>query len=343
MLAGGTPATQLIERPPADLPSALRKYLQAPDWSAVEADMAWLEQPDNYLLRIIDSDYPPLLRELSNPPSALFLHGDPDLLALPQMAIVGSRNASTSGQGNATDFAAFLATSGLVVSSGLATGIDAAAHRGALQAGGLTLAVAGTGPDRVYPAHNRSLAHDIAADGLLVTEFPTGTPPLPGNFPRRNRILAGLSLGVLVVEAALQSGSLITARQAADAGREVFALPGSIHNPLARGCHALIREGAKLVETGEHILEEIAPLLRGAGLRPRTPTSAPQAERPAIDPAHQKLLDAMGFDPVTTDQLVELTGMGAAEVSSILLLLELQGHVSSAMGGQFTRLGNSLK
>jgi len=305
--------------------------------------MAWLEQSDNYLLKISDPDYPPLLRELANPPSALFLHGDPDLLSIPQIAIVGSRNASTNGQRNATDFAAFLAASGLVVSSGLATGIDAAAHRGALDAKGLTIAVAGTGPDRVYPARNRGLAHDIALDGLLVTEFPTGTPPLPGNFPRRNRILAGLSLGVLVVEAALQSGSLITARRAADAGREVFALPGSIHNPLAHGCHALIREGAKLVEAGEHILEELGPLLQRAGFRPTASESAPQADPPVIDPAHQRLLDVMGFDSVTTDRLVQQTGMSAAEVSSILLLLELQGHVSSGAGGQFTRLGKGLK
>ena len=344
LLATGTPATQLIAHPPADLPNALRKYLRAPNWSAVEADMAWLEQPGNYLLKISDPDYPALLRELADPPSALFLHGDPDLLTLPQIAIVGSRNASAGGQRNATDFAAFLAASGLVVSSGLATGIDAAAHSGALHAQGLTLAVAGTGPDRVYPARNRSLAHAIAVDGLLVSEFPTGTPPLPGNFPRRNRILAGLSLGVLVVEAALKSGSLITARQAADTGREVFALPGSIHNPLARGCHALIRQGAKLVETGEHILEELAPLLQGAKRQTTLETvSMPAADRPIMDPVHQKLLDAMGFDPVTTDRLVELTGLSAAEVSSVLLLLELEGHVSSGMGGQFTRLGKGLE
>jgi DNA processing protein len=201
--------------------------------------------------------------------------------------------------------------------------------------------VTGTGLDRVYPAQNRDLTHEIAREGLLVSEYPLGTPPLPANFPRRNRILAALSLGTLVVEAALKSGSLITARLAAENGREVFAIPGSIHNPLSRGCHALIRDGAKLVETAEHVLEELAPLL-GEQAPALQATPAPRAQRPtpAIDTQHQQVLDALGFDPATTDELVERTGFPAAEISSILLLLELQGHVSSAPGGLFTRLGN---
>jgi DNA processing protein len=304
--------------------------------------MRWLGQAHNRLLVISDPHFPARLRELPNPPSALFLHGDPDLLSLPQLAIVGSRNPSTGGRRNAHDFAAHLAAAGLVISSGLATGIDGAAHQGALDADGLTLAVTGTGLDRVYPAKNRTLAHEIAMSGLLVSEFPTGTPPLPANFPRRNRILAGLSLGTLVVEAALKSGSLITARLATEAGREVFAIPGSIHNPMARGCHALIRDGAKLVETAEHVFEELAPLL--PEVAPSTLGAAPEAitsvagEEP-MDPQHCRLLEAMGFDSVTTDELVERTGFPAAEVSSILLLLELQGHVSSAAGGLFTQLG----
>ncbi len=342
LLLAGNPARQVLERPPADISNALRNYLLKPDLEGVEADMRWLEQPDNRLLRITDSGYPARLRELPNPPSALFLHGDPDLLSLPQLAIVGSRNPSTGGRRNAHDFAAHLASAGLVIGSGLATGIDAAAHRGALDADGLTLAVTGTGLDRVYPAKNRSLAHEIAMSGLLVSEFPTGTPPLPANFPRRNRILAGLSLGTLVVEAALQSGSLITARLATESGREVFAIPGSIHNPLARGCHALIRDGAKLVETGAHVLEELAPLLSEAGFstHEHTPAASQTLGRDeAMDAQHRELLDAMGFDPVTTDELVERTGFPAAEVSSILLLLELQGHVSSGAGGLFTQLG----
>jgi len=342
LLTTGTPARRIIEHPPAAAPAALRDYLRSPDHAGAENDMRWLEEPRNYLLTITDPAYPALLRELANPPTALFLHGDPDLLSLPQIAIVGSRNPSTGGRRNAVEFAAHLARAGLVIASGLATGIDAAAHRGALDADGLTLAVTGTGLDRVYPAHNRALAHDIAMNGLLVSEFPTGTPPVAGNFPRRNRILAGLSLGTLVVEAALHSGSLITARLAAEAGREVFAIPGSIHNPLARGCHALIRDGAKLVETGGHILEELAVLLPDAGFVARpTPGQATAGDiSEGADPQHLALLEAMGFDPATTDELVQRTGFPAAEVSSMLLLLELQGHVSSGAGGLFTRLGN---
>jgi DNA processing protein len=342
LLAMAGSARQLIQSPPKNTPEALRNYLRKPDWHGAEADMRWLGQPHNRLLVISDPHFPARLRELPNPPSALFLHGDPDLLSLPQLAIVGSRNPSTGGRRNAHDFAAHLAAAGLVISSGLATGIDGAAHQGALDADGLTLAVTGTGLDRVYPAKNRTLAHEIAMSGLLVSEFPTGTPPLPANFPRRNRILAGLSLGTLVVEAALKSGSLITARLATEAGREVFAIPGSIHNPMARGCHALIRDGAKLVETAEHVFEELAPLL--PEVAPSTLGAAPEAitsvagEEP-MDPQHCRLLEAMGFDPVTTDELVERTGFPAAEVSSILLLLELQGHVSSAAGGLFTQLG----
>jgi len=342
LLLDGSSARQLLEHPPASIPDTLRRYLHSPDLEGVEADMRWLEQPDNRLLRITDPGYPARLRELPNPPSALFLHGDPDLLRLPQLAIVGSRNPSTGGRRNAHDFAAHLASAGLVIGSGLATGIDAAAHQGALDVDGLTMAVTGTGLDRVYPAKNRSLAHEIAMSGLLVSEFPIGTPPLPANFPRRNRILAGLSLGTLVVEAALKSGSLITARLATESGREVFAIPGSIHNPLARGCHALIRDGAKLVETGAHVLEELAPLLSDAGFITREPAPAssqtPGRDEP-MDAQHRELLDAMGFDPVTTDELVKRTGFPAAEVSSILLLLELQGHVSSGAGGLFTQLG----
>ncbi len=341
LLADGTAARALLDRPPPVLPAALADYLREPDWAGVEQDMRWLEQPHNHLLRITDPAYPGRLRELANPPTALFLHGDPDLLDLPQLAVVGSRNPTGGGQRTALEFAEHLATAGLVVSSGLARGVDAAAHEGALRAGGLTLAVTGTGLDRVYPAKNRALAHEIAQHGLLISEFPSGTPPLPANFPRRNRILAALSLGVLVVEAALKSGSLITARLAADSGREVFAIPGSIHNPLARGCHALIRDGAKLVETGQHVLEELAPLL---GMPAPQPGAQEQCISPGTeppDPGHQAVLDAMGFDPATTDQIVERTGFPAGEVSSILLLLEMQGHVSSSTGGLFTRLGNS--
>ena len=347
LIAAGQSPRDLIDRPPTGLPDALRRYLQQPDWAGVEQDLHWLEQPGNRLLRIDDPAYPGRLRALANPPSALFLHGDPDLLSLPQLAIVGSRNPTTGGRRTAQEFAAHLSVAGLVISSGMASGIDAAAHEGALQAGGLTLAVTGTGLDRVYPATNRELAHRIGADGLLVSEFPTGTAPLPGNFPRRNRIIAGLAVGTLVVEAALKSGSLITAGLAAEAGREVFAIPGSIHNPLARGCHRLIRDGAKLVETGDHVLEELAPLLGQQRLpesRNRDDRASSVATEPAtdaMDEQHRKILEALGYDPATTDDLVARTGFPASEVSSILLLLELHGHVSSGPGGQFTRLGKS--
>lgn len=338
LLSQGQSAIDLLERPASSVPESLRAYLREPDLSGAEADMRWLEQPDCHLLKITDHEYPVLLRELANPPTALFLKGDPELLGLPQLAIVGSRTPTPGGKQTTEDFAAHLASAGLVISSGLAAGIDAAAHRGALNANGLTLAVTGTGLDRVYPAANRSLAHQVSDTGLLVSEFPTGTPPLRANFPRRNRILAGLSLGTLVIEAAVKSGSLITARLAAENGREVFAMPGSIHNPLARGCHALIRQGAKLVETGDHILEELAPLL-GALLPAEIPAgvSTPGSSPPG-DPQHEAVLSAMGYDPVTTDELVVRTGFPVAEISSILLLLELQGHVSSDPGGLFTRL-----
>lgn len=340
LLAAAGPVTELVQRPPAKAPESLRDYLRRPDHAGVAADMRWLEQDRCHLLTISDPQYPALLLELADPPAVLFLHGDPSLLSMPQLAVVGSRNPSTGGRENATAFAGFLAANGLVVSSGLARGIDTAAHRGALAADGLTLAVTGTGLDRVYPAANRGLAHEIGANGLMVSEFPTATPPLPANFPRRNRILAGLALGTLVVEAAVHSGSLITARLAAEAGREVFAIPGSIHNPLARGCHGLIRDGAKLVETGAHVLEELAPLLgRRQPAAPAAPATTPDPDTTAADPQHQAVLEAMGFDPVTTDQLVRRTGFPPREVSSILLLLELHGHVSSEPGGLFTRLG----
>jgi DNA processing protein len=341
LFENGRTATDILRTPPPGIPDRLRDYLRAPDRAGADADMHWLAQDNCFMVRITDPDYPWRLRELANPPSTLFLRGDPDLLDLPQLAIVGTRNPTAGGRQTATDFAAHLAASGLVIGSGLASGIDAAAHEGALQVDGLTLAVTGTGLDTVYPARNRELAHRIGASGLLVSEFPTGTSPLPGNFPRRNRILAGLALGTLVIEAAPKSGSLITARLATEAGREVFAIPGSIHNPQARGCHALIRQGAKLVETGDHVLEELGPLLRDT-LRSTGSASRSDAGPGAdieLDAAHLAVIDAMGYDPVTTDDLVSRTGFPAAEVSSILLLLELEGHVSSGPGGQFTRLG----
>ena len=223
------------------------------------------------------------------------------------------------------------------ISSGLATGIDAAAHEGALEGRGGTLAVTGTGLDRVYPACHRELAHRIAASGALVSEFPPGTPPQASNFPRRNRIISGLSVGTLVVEAALRSGSLITARLARDQGREVFAIPGSTHNPLARGCHALIREGAKLVETGQHILEELAPLISVAQAPVTTPESGTD-KTPQLAEDYRKLLGSMGYDAISVDELVQRSGLTPEEVSSMLLMLELEGHLASSAGGRYTRV-----
>ncbi len=318
------------------LPASALDYLRAPDWRGVERDLAWLEQPDNHLLALDDSRYPPLLRQLAYPPPLLFAHGLLDSLSAPQLAIVGTRNPTPQGRETARQFAAHLAEGGLTITSGLALGIDAAAHQGALSGGGWTVAVTGTSLERVYPAKHRDLAHAIAASGALVSEFPTGTPALAENFPRRNRLISGLSLGVLVVEAAVQSGSLITARLALEQGREVFAIPGSIHNPLAKGCHALIRQGAKLVETAADILEELGPLAAAGGCAPLE-TAATSADTPP-DPEYRQLLEAMGDAPAAVDFLVERCGLTAEVVSSMLLILELQGYVAAVPGGRYCRL-----
>jgi len=337
LIDAGIDPRELLKNPPAGIPDVLRKALREADAARAKQDAQWLYESGNRLLPLNSPDYPELLRELADPPLALFLRGDAGLLHAPQIAVVGSRSASRSGLANAEQFSRFLASAGITVTSGLALGIDTAAHQGALQ-GGSTIAVLGTGLDRVYPARNRELAHQIADKGLLISEHLPGTPPLPQNFPRRNRIIAGLALGTLVVEAALKSGSLITARLAAEIGREVFAIPGSIHNPMARGCHALIRDGAKLVESGEHIAEELASQLALGPETERLQVPA-NAQVLQIDPEHQEVLAAMGHDPVSTDQLVDRTRFSAAEISSMLLLLELQGVVLSETGGLFTRLG----
>jgi DNA processing protein len=314
-------------------------YLQQPDWQSVEKDLAWLAGADNHLITIHDQAYPRLLADIADPPLLLFGHGDPDFLLQPQLAIVGSRNPSRDGVELATDFANWLGNCGLTICSGLAAGIDAAAHRGALGSTAGTVAVTGTGLDRVYPAHHRELAHQIAENGVLVSEFPPGTPPIPANFPRRNRIISGLSLGTLVIEAALRSGSLITARQALEQGREVFAIPGSVHNPLTHGCHALIRDGAKLVEKGEHVLEELADQLPSSDSLfqpPPTDTSKALAP-PKLSSEYSDLLDCMGYDTVSVDQLVQRSGLTPEQVSSMLLVLELEDSVHSSAGGRYTR------
>lgn len=306
----------------------------------LESDLAWLDgDAARHAIALDDPRYPPQLQDIASPPLVLWVVGDPEVLGVPQIAMVGSRNPSPQGRENAGAFAASFARQGLTVISGLAMGIDGAAHQGALDGGGLTIAVCGTGLDRVYPARHRDLAHAIAAEGALVSEFGPGMGPLAANFPRRNRIISGLSLGTLVVEAALKSGSLITARQAMEQGREVFAIPGSIHNPLARGCHKLIRDGAKLVETAADVFEELAPQIQAAGLSLTAPSNASMAvPTDAPDGDYAALLAALGDAPSSIDQLVERSGLTTPEVSSMLLMLELEGRVALAPGGGFMKL-----
>ncbi len=322
----------------ADIPPETRAWLGNPDWASVEKDLRWLESAGVQLLPCTDSRYPTLLTQIADPPIALFLRGDASLLSAPQLAIVGSRNPSGEGRRNAGEFAAYLARCGLTITSGMALGIDAAGHRGALGADGTTLAVWGTGLDKAYPPSHRELAEAIAAKGLLVSEFPPGTPPLPHNFPRRNRLISGLSAGTLVVEAAQSSGSLITARLASEQGREVFAIPGSIHNPLARGCHRLIRKGAKLVESAGDILEELAPLLKLETAVTGATHNASVSATESADPEYRLLLNSLDYAPTSVDALVERTGLTPDVVSSMLLMLELQGQVEAASGGRYSRV-----
>ena len=325
----------------AGIKPGISEAILHPDESLIASDSAWLEESGHHLLTWGDPDYPALLSEIPGPPAALFLKGDPELLKLPQLAIVGSRNPTSGGVQNATQFAKHLASCGLGICSGMATGIDTASHVGALQAGGFTIAVVATGLDRVYPAINRELAHKIASEGLLISEFPPGTGPNAGHFPSRNRIISGLSVGTLVVEAALRSGSLITARLAAEQGREVFAIPGSIHNPLARGCHGLIRQGVKLVETSEHILEELAPLLAEYQESVKIDADGDGKQRtdqpPPLDDSYLSMLDHIGYDPLTIDELIHKSRLTPEAVSSMLLILELQGYVESLPGNRTCR------
>lgn len=333
----------LVEAPAAALRAAGARdaviaWLRGPHEPAVESDLRWLERPEHHFVHWDSPLYPPLLKAVGDAPVGLYVRGDPAVLTAPQLAVVGSRNPTPSGRENAYEFASYLAKCGLTITSGLALGIDTAAHEGAL-ASGTTLAVCGTGLDMTYPRGNERLAEAIAARGALVSEFPLGTPPLRAHFPRRNRIISGLALGTLVVEAAVQSGSLITARLAADQGREVFAIPGSIHNPLARGCHQLIRQGAKLVETGADIFAELQGIA-GAALVPQPAAASAKISadpRPQLDKDYEILLDALGFEPVGVDVLVTRTGFRAEEVASMLLILELDGRIASHPGGLYVR------
>lgn len=298
------------------------------DDAALATVESWLaDNPANHVITLADSEYPQALLEIPDPPPLLYVKGRLDLLNRRCFAVVGSRNATSQGVGNAEAFAETLSNAGLTIISGLALGVDAASHHGGMKGEGSTIAVVGTGLDIVYPARNRELAHRIAEHGTLISEFALGTPALAANFPRRNRLICGISRGCLVVEAAISSGSLITARLAADQGREVFAIPGSIHSPLAKGCHALIKQGAKLVESAQDILEElgyaVAPAVR---------------EEIAISPEQSPVLEHLGFDPVDFETLQQRSGLAASALNTALTSLELSGQVESLPGGRWQRV-----
>jgi DNA processing protein len=336
-------AAELVRRlrrgdPLLELTAAARRTLHEAADGPDPGVERWLDGAGHHLLVHGSDDYPAALRAIAGAPLVLFVEGDLEALHLPQLAIVGSRRPTAAGRALAEAFAAEFGRSGLVVTSGLALGIDAAAHRGALAGGGRTIAVCGTGLARVYPAEHAALARDIARSGALVSEFPLTFPPRPAHFPQRNRIIAGMSLGVLVVEAALRSGSLITARLAGEQGRAVFAVPGSVHNPMARGCHRLIRDGAQLVESAAEVVADldfglVTPHLPGRA-------QAPEADRvlpSGLDTTREMLLNALGYDPVDLDTLGERTGLAARVLAAKLLVLELEGLVESR-GGRFCRV-----
>ena len=329
-------ASAIVERGGADLPEHLRDAIVSPDEQAVDTALEWAASDNRYLLHPDSGDYPELLRQIAGAPLLLFVVGNPAALCMPALAIVGSRNPTRGGIRNAFEFSAHLAAAGFCIVSGLAQGIDTAAHRGALESNAMTVAVLGHGIDRVYPAANRNLAHAIADGGALLSEHALGSPPRKEHFPQRNRLISGLSMGTLVVEAARRSGSLITARTAAEQGREVFAIPGSIHSPLSRGCHRLIRQGAKLVESAADIVDELGPLAGHLMQNSTAPVSSPSVE--SYDKEYALLLDAIGFDPLGADELAARSGLTIAEVSSMLLMLELEGIVEAQSGGRYSKL-----
>lgn len=302
----------------------------------IERTLVWVEQPGNHVLTLADEHYPQALLDIPDPPILLYAKGRIELLSRPSIAVVGSRNATVQGMSNAEKFSDALSRAGLTIISGMALGIDAAAHQGALEGnrhgGGSTVAVIGTGADIVYPARNRALAHRIAVEGCVVSEYPLGMPAIAANFPRRNRLISGLARAVLVVEAAAQSGSLITARTAADQGRDVFAIPGSIHSPLAKGCHQLIKQGAKLIESAQDILDELAYPCTAANAAPTDTSRAPP------DPVSAHLLSTMGFDPIEINSLALRCQLDAATVNAQLLNLEMEGWIESLPGGLYRRL-----
>ena len=326
----------------AGLSAVTAAAVQTPDWPSIERDQHWLAaNPDRHLVAIGAAEYPPLLAAIADPPAALFVEGDIRTLSLPQLAIVGSRNPTPGGSETAFAFAAEFARHGLIVTSGLAIGIDAAAHQGALDAQGATIAVLGNGIGAIYPRRHQQLAARIVAGGgAIVTQYPSGVPPIGRNFPHRNRLISGLSIGVIVVEAAKRSGSLVTARCAAEQGREVFAVPGSIYNPLTRGCHALIRDGATLTENVADVLAEVAPWLREA-ISPTTAAVATTTAAPTatseLDAVDRQVLKAMGYDPTSMEVLIQRSGLTAAALGATLSNLELQDLVVKTVAGHYAR------
>ncbi len=318
------------------LSKASIQSLSNPDEEKINTILDWINKPRHHLVTILDEDYPELLKSIYAPPPVLFAIGQREALTYLHFAIVGSRNPTMGGKRLAEDFAAELSKAGLTVCSGLALGIDYHSHLGALNVNCATIAVLGNGLNGIYPARHKNIASQIIEDGLLISEYPPDTKPIPGNFPQRNRIISGMSTGVLVVEAAKKSGSLITANYAIEQGRDVFAIPGSIHNPLARGTHSLIKQGAKLVETVNDIFDELAPIA-SIVLNKNISVESNQQEYEQLAPEYKRLLDSMGYDIVSVDALVKLTGLTAEVVSSMLLILELQGMIESQQGGQYCR------
>lgn len=304
-------------------------------WAEVDQDLQWALQPGCHILTQSHQAFPTLLKEVRGAPLVLFVRGNVKCLTRPQIAMVGSRHPTPIGRETAFEFARHFATVGFTITSGLAIGIDASSHKGALAGtgSGSTIAVLGNGLDKVYPPSHQALAHEIAEKGALVSEFPIGTPPLTAHFPRRNRVISGLSMGTLVVEAAVKSGSLITAKCALDQGREVFAIPGSIHSSLAKGCHALIRQGAKLVETAEDVLEELGALVKYVSQKKVAEQLSLRSDLHSLEPDHEALLNHVNYQCTSVDTVVELSGLKASQVSSILLELELQGFVTTVPGG----------
>ena len=323
-----------------ELPPAARRSLTAPDRAALHADLEWCAASGAQTILCIEATYPAQLAAIRGSPPILYVLGSPQALCAPQLAMVGSRAPTPAGRAIAREFAAALARCGLTITSGLAAGIDTASHEGALEAGAMTVAVLGTGLDRIYPAENLALARRIRDSGALVSEFPPRTRLQRQNFPRRNRIISGLALGTLVVEAAAGSGSLITARCAGEQGREVFAIPGSIRSPLSRGCHTLIRDGAHLIEAPADVLREIqfSPINQMLTIDPVRERAAPR-----LDKDYEMLLDALGFEPVTLDTLVARSGLPGESIASMLLILELHGCVAPYPGGRYGRLEMTTK